>query len=78
VLDVRNAGERAKGLIDGSLHIPLPELARRLGEIPATGRLVVHCAGGHRSSIAASLIRHHGRGDVHDLLGGYSAWTLCA
>ncbi|MFF8945733.1 rhodanese-like domain-containing protein [Streptomyces sp. NPDC014864] len=75
VLDVRNAGEREAGFIDGSLHIPLAELARRIDEIPAGRPLVVHCAGGHRSSIAASLLRHKGRADVSDLLGGYAAWS---
>ncbi|WP_432193220.1 MBL fold metallo-hydrolase [Streptomyces sp. bgisy027] len=74
VLDVRNAGEREEGFIDGSLHIPLAELARRVDDIPVGRPLVVHCAGGHRSSIAASLLRHRGRTDVSDLLGGYGAW----
>jgi rhodanese-related sulfurtransferase len=78
ILDVRTGGERALGLIEGSLHIPLAELAQRIGELPATGWLVVHCAGGHRSSIAASLIRRHGRTDVYDLLGGYTAWQDAA
>ncbi|MFJ9122417.1 rhodanese-like domain-containing protein, partial [Streptomyces sp. NPDC102394] len=74
VLDVRNTAEREEGFIEGSLHIPLAELARRTEEIPADRPLVVHCAGGHRSSIAASLLRHTGRTDVSDLLGGYGAW----
>ncbi|MCX4853512.1 rhodanese-like domain-containing protein [Streptomyces canus] len=74
VLDVRNTAEREEGFIEGSLHIPLAELARRIDEIPADRPLVVHCAGGHRSSIAASLLRHQGRTDVSDLLGGYGAW----
>ncbi|MFE2111226.1 rhodanese-like domain-containing protein [Kitasatospora sp. NPDC059463] len=74
VLDVRTCGERAEGAVEGSVHIPLNELPGRLGEIPADRPLVVHCAGGHRSSIAASLLRHHGRGEVADLLGGYAAW----
>ncbi|MER6335166.1 rhodanese-like domain-containing protein, partial [Streptomyces sp. NPDC001034] len=79
VLDVRNCGERDEGRsIEGALHIPLAELAKRLDEVPAEGPLVVHCAGGHRSSIAASLIRHHGRTDVYDLLGGYGAWETAA
>jgi rhodanese-related sulfurtransferase len=76
VLDVRGAAERQEGLIEGSLHIPLAELPRRLDEVPAGRPLVVHCAGGHRSSIAASLLRHAGRTDVSDLLGGYGAWLL--
>ncbi|MFE7980477.1 rhodanese-like domain-containing protein [Streptomyces shenzhenensis] len=74
VLDVRGAGEREGGFIEDSLHIPLPELARRIDEIPAGRPLVVHCAGGLRSSIAASLLRRKGRTDVSDLLGGYGAW----
>ncbi|MDC2960203.1 MBL fold metallo-hydrolase [Streptomyces gilvifuscus] len=74
VLDVRNTAEREEGFIEGSLHIPLAELARRVEEIPTGRPLVVHCAGGHRSSIAASLLRHEGRTDVSDLLGGYGAW----
>ena len=48
-------------------------LLAAVSEIPPAGRLAVYCAGGHRSSIAASLIPD----DVHDLLGGYSAWPLC-
>ncbi|WP_371515436.1 rhodanese-like domain-containing protein [Kitasatospora sp. NBC_01300] len=74
VLDVRTCGERETGSIEGSLHIPLAELPTRLAEIPTDHPLVVHCAGGHRSSIAASLLRHHGHPDVSDLLGGYGAW----
>ncbi|GAB3843276.1 rhodanese-like domain-containing protein [Micromonospora andamanensis] len=74
VLDVRNAGERDNGAIDGSLHIPLAELPRRLDEVPNDRPVVVHCAGGYRSSVAASLLRAAGRTDVADLLGGYGAW----
>ncbi|MFE2408044.1 rhodanese-like domain-containing protein [Kitasatospora sp. NPDC059408] len=74
VLDVRTCGERETGSIEGSLHIPLAELPTRLDEIPTDHPLVIHCASGHRSSIAASLLRHHGRTDVSDLLGGYGAW----
>ncbi|WP_248841294.1 rhodanese-like domain-containing protein [Frankia sp. AgKG'84/4] len=75
VLDVRNAGERALGAIDGSLHIPLAELTRRLAEVPADRPVVVHCAGGYRSSVAASALRAAGHQDVSDLLGGYTAWA---
>ncbi|MCZ7475975.1 MBL fold metallo-hydrolase [Micromonospora sp. WMMC273] len=74
VLDVRNAGEREQGAVQGSLHIPLAELTRRLDEVPADRPVVVHCAGGYRSSVAASLLRNAGHADVSDLLGGYGAW----
>ncbi|MFF5504619.1 rhodanese-like domain-containing protein [Streptomyces roseolus] len=77
VIDVRNCGERGEnGFIEGALHIALGELPRRLDEIPRDRPLVVHCAGGHRSSIAASLLRHEGFEDVSDVLGGWAAWSL--
>ncbi|MFC9729829.1 rhodanese-like domain-containing protein [Streptomyces roseolus] len=77
VIDVRNCGERGEsGFIEGALHIALGELPRRLDEIPRDRPLVVHCAGGHRSSIAASLLRHKGFEDVSDVLGGWAAWSL--
>ncbi len=76
VLDVRNLGELAGGTIDGSLHIPLAELPNRLGEVPSGAPVVVYCAGGFRSSIAASLLRRNDWADVSDLTGGYSAWEL--
>ncbi|MEU8761487.1 rhodanese-like domain-containing protein [Streptomyces sp. NPDC048659] len=77
VVDVRTCGERgANGTIDGALHIPLSELPARAAELPADRPLVLHCAGGHRSSIAASLLRHRGFDDISDILGGYAAWAL--
>ncbi|QNS02285.1 MBL fold metallo-hydrolase [Streptomyces xanthii] len=77
VVDVRTCGERGDaGFIEGALHISLGELPGRLDEIPRDRPLVLHCAGGHRSSIAASLLRHHGFDDVSDVLGGYTAWDL--
>ncbi|MFE7464286.1 rhodanese-like domain-containing protein [Streptomyces sp. NPDC057499] len=77
VVDVRACGERqAVGFIPEALHIPLSELPARAGELPADRPLVLHCAGGHRSSIAASLLRHRGFEDVSDILGGYAAWAL--
>ena len=56
VLDVRRRLEWAAGHVDGALHIPLHELAGRLGEIPG-GELWVHCQAGYRSSVAASLLQ---------------------
>ena len=75
VLDVRNPGERDGGYIEGSLNIPLAELTRRIDEVPSAVPVVVHCAGGWRSSVAASVLRHAGREDVSDLLGGYNGWA---
>ncbi|WP_328690797.1 MBL fold metallo-hydrolase [Streptomyces phaeochromogenes] len=60
VLDVRRSSERAGGFIEGSVHIPVHALHGRLGEIPA-GEVWVHCAGGMRAAIAASLLDAAGR-----------------
>ncbi|MGV9273433.1 MBL fold metallo-hydrolase [Streptomyces griseosporeus] len=60
VLDVRRHSERAGGHIDGSVHIPVHELHGRIGDVP-DGVVWVHCAGGMRAAIAASLLDAAGR-----------------
>ncbi|WP_051871519.1 MBL fold metallo-hydrolase [Streptomyces sclerotialus] len=60
VLDVRRDSERAGAYIEGSVHVPIHELHGRTGEIPA-GVVWVHCAGGMRAAIAASLLDAAGR-----------------
>lgn len=75
LLDVRNPGELVDGAIFHARHIPLAALPRRLKEIPPRRPVVVYCASGYRSSVAASLLRRAGLQDVSDLLGGYKAWS---
>ncbi|MER6535836.1 MBL fold metallo-hydrolase [Streptomyces sp. 900105755] len=60
VLDVRRASERAGGFVEGSVHIPVHALHRRLDEVP-DGEVWVHCAGGMRAAVAASLLDAAGR-----------------
>ncbi|GFH67327.1 MULTISPECIES: MBL fold metallo-hydrolase [Streptomyces] len=60
VLDVRRDSERAEGWIEGSVHIPIHQVHSRLGEVPE-GTVWVHCAGGMRAAIAASLLDAAGR-----------------
>lgn len=60
VLDVRLHGEWQQGYIEGSVHIPLHQLAQRMDDIPA-GEIWVHCAAGYRAAIAASLLAARGR-----------------
>ncbi|MFD8388699.1 rhodanese-like domain-containing protein [Streptomyces sp. NPDC059680] len=60
VLDVRRNSERASGRVAGSVHIPVHTLRDRLHEVP-DGRVWVHCAGGVRAAIAASLLDAAGR-----------------
>lgn len=78
VLDVRNPGETALGTIPGSVVIPLAALPKRIEELDPASRVVVYCAGGTRSSVAASFLRSRGFGDVADVVGGYEAWASLA
>ena len=73
VVDVRAPSERQKQFIGGSVHMPLNHLTERFKELPKDRRLLVHCAGGYRSSIAASLLQQQGY-DVSELAGGIAAW----
>jgi hydroxyacylglutathione hydrolase len=74
VVDIRNPGEIALGTIDGAIEIPVGQLPGRLDELDSSAPTVIYCAGGYRSSVAASLLRQKGFNDVSDLLGGYGAW----
>lgn len=74
IVDVRNPGEVEGGAIPNAIPIPVGQLPARLGELDPAKPTVVYCAGGYRSSVAASLLRHNGFTDVSDILGGYGAW----
>jgi hydroxyacylglutathione hydrolase len=75
IVDVRNPGETEAGMIPGAIGIPVGQLPERIGELEPERPTVVYCAGGYRSSVAASLLRSHGFSDVSDILGGYGAWS---
>ena len=59
---------------DSSISVPLNHLSERIGELPKNRPLLVFCAGGYRSSIAASLLQKHGFRDVSEIAGGVAAW----
>ncbi|MEU1365297.1 MBL fold metallo-hydrolase [Streptomyces sp. NPDC005803] len=73
VLDVRRTAERGDGAITGSVHIPVHALPGRLDEVPP-GVVWVHCAGGMRAAIAASLLDAAGR-EVVAVDDGFDAAT---
>ena len=75
ILDVRNRSEWELGHIPGATLIPLPELVERLGELSPSVPVLVHCAGGTRSGIAASLLETRGFTQVTDLKGGFTGWV---
>jgi glyoxylase-like metal-dependent hydrolase (beta-lactamase superfamily II)/rhodanese-related sulfurtransferase len=75
VIDVRNPGEVAVGMVPDAINIPVSQLPGRTAELDPSRPTVVYCAGGYRSSVAASVLREKGFADVSDVLGGYNAWV---
>ncbi|WP_029892669.1 MBL fold metallo-hydrolase [Nocardia brasiliensis] len=75
LIDIRNPAEREFGVIPEAISIPLAQLRSRLGELPVERPIVVHCAGGWRSSVAASMLRAAGFERVSDLRGGFNEWA---
>jgi glyoxylase-like metal-dependent hydrolase (beta-lactamase superfamily II)/rhodanese-related sulfurtransferase len=73
-VDVRAPHEYAAGHIAGSVNVPLNRLAERMQELPADRAILVHCAGGYRSSIAASLLNQRGFNRVSEITGGITGW----
>jgi rhodanese-related sulfurtransferase/glyoxylase-like metal-dependent hydrolase (beta-lactamase superfamily II) len=74
VIDVREPGETEAGTLVGATEIPLVVLTSSLAAIDPSSDIVLYCASGYRSQIAASVLRAAGYPDVSDLLGGYTAW----
>ncbi len=67
---MRRDSEWADSHLDGAVHIPLHELAGRLGELP-DGEIWVHCQSGYRAAIAASMLAARGR----DVVAVYDSFT---
>ncbi len=75
IVDVRNPGETNLGVIPSARLIPIAQLTARIGELRRDIPTVVYCAGGYRSSLAASVLEANRFADVSDLLGGFDAWV---
>jgi hydroxyacylglutathione hydrolase len=74
IVDVRRQDEWDEGHIPDAVHIPLTALSHRLDEIPLDAPVVVHCRGGTRGAIAASIFQRSGRSDVANFTGGFAEW----
>jgi hydroxyacylglutathione hydrolase len=73
-VDVRAPRERDQKYIAGSVSIPLNHLVENLKKLPRDRSLLVYCAGGYRSSIAASLLQRGGFRRVSEIAGGIVSW----
>lgn len=74
VVDVREPGEWAAGVIAGAVQLSLGELTTRFGELDPAGEYVAVCGHGQRSLQAAWFLQQKGFAQVGNLVGGMSAW----
>lgn len=74
LLDVRTPQEFAQARMKGSVLIPINELERRVQEVPKNRPVLVLCAVGSRSNLAAGFLINKGYGDVYNLTDGLSGW----
>jgi hydroxyacylglutathione hydrolase len=77
-IDVRTPPERDQKYIAGSLSIPLDHLTKNLEKLPKDRALLVYCAGGYRSFLAASLLQGSGFACVSEIAGGITAWEAAS
>jgi glyoxylase-like metal-dependent hydrolase (beta-lactamase superfamily II)/rhodanese-related sulfurtransferase len=75
VVDVRKEGEWADGHLADSMNLPLQEMTdiTLLAQFEENQNLYIHCAGGYRSVIAASLLKREGIDNIRNILGGWSS-----
>ena len=74
IVDVRQPQEWGSGVVPGAARIPLPEIARRIHELPPEGTVAFLCRSGHRSLLAARYARR-GRAEVVSISGGMTSWA---
>lgn len=70
VLDVRKPGEVESGMIENAQHICLSALQSQLKTLDKSKHYKIHCAGGYRSMMAASIMKRSGFDKVTNILGG--------
>jgi len=75
IIDVRNPDEWSHGHLARAKHVPLAALPEKLDSLDSSARIVLHCKGGGRSSIAASMLQARGFSNVSNLTGGYEGWV---
>ncbi len=73
IFDVRNTAEFSADHIEGAVNIPLDYINNHLAEFPKDKPIILHCAGGYRSMIAASILASRGWENISDLEGGFSS-----
>lgn len=71
VFDVRKDGEFTSQHVENAEHTPLSKLNNHLAEFPKEKTFYIHCQGGYRSMIAASILKSRGYHNLIDIAGGF-------
>lgn len=74
LLDVRTKGEYRLGRIPGSRLVPLGELEGQVGQLPRDRKMVIYCASGLRSRLAARRLASWSTATLYNMAGGIDAW----
>jgi hydroxyacylglutathione hydrolase len=74
VIDVRGQSEWDTGHMPGASHLFLGDLAELAAGLPRDTPIAVHCQGGTRSAIGASVLQAEGFTDVANVTGGFREW----
>lgn len=74
LLDVRTPDEYRQAHLKGATLVPLGDLERRAGELPKNRTVVVYCAVGSRSRVAAGILARRGYREVYNMSDGIVGW----
>jgi hydroxyacylglutathione hydrolase len=73
VFDVRKKSEFDSEHVVDAINVPLNRISEHLAQFPKDKPFILHCAGGYRSMIAASILKQRGWDNFVDVVGGFNA-----
>jgi rhodanese-related sulfurtransferase len=73
ILDVRKKSENYSERLPNAINLPLDDVSHSFSELPEAETLYIHCAGGYRSMIFASILKSRGVHNLVDVRGGFGA-----
>jgi len=76
VVDVRRSSEYAAEHVEGAVIKPLTEINNWMSELKYSEPFYIHCAGGYRSMIAASILKSRGIHDFKEIAGGFKSISM--
>tara|TARA_B100001250_G_C19776992_1_gene780033 strand:- start:670 stop:987 length:318 start_codon:yes stop_codon:yes gene_type:complete len=75
IVDVREQDEIERAKIDGTTHIPMGDIPKRISELSYNDELVIMCKSGGRSARVCEYLTNNGFKNVTNLSGGITAWA---